>query len=603
MGRLKYLWILFMLIALGGLVLVISSYAHTPAMDEKTETVVFPVALEAYGDEEGLSLVEILKRRISLAPFNLVASGIFLVAIIHSLMTGFFHRWAHHFDEVFKVLQKKGLRSPNANSMSAAICHILGEVEVVFGIWVVVLGFAMAIVYDWETFVTYVNSLSYHDPLFIIVIMTIAASRPVVKLCELVLWHVVKLVGDTLHAWWIVIMLFSSLLGSFITEPAAMTIGALLLSDKFYVLKPSKRLKYATLALLFVNISIGGVLTNFASPPVLMVASLWRWDIGYMMLNFGWKSVVAIVVSTILYYLIFRKDFEALAKPYKDLQFKRHIQHRFISKEELSKLFEDLERNVDTRMKYSSEVKAFMFILRENIKELAHQKLTEKEIVFYDVDNAIDEKFDDIALEELRRTIPALLEDHEKIPYEDPKWDYREDTVPFWIMSVHVLFMIWTVFNGHEPVLFLGGFLFYLGFFQVTSFYQNRIDLKPSLLVGFFLAGLVIHGTLQEWWIEPILGNLQPFALNITSTLLTAFNDNAAITYLSTFVPDLSEAMKYAVVSGAITGGGLTVIANAPNPIGQSILKQHFESGIEAGWLMVFALLPTIVAGVMFNLL
>lgn len=593
------LWSILIVALVGGVL----AFAQAPHMEEGSDEVIFPVALEAYGDEAGMEIGQILKQRIEIAPFNLVASGIFLIAIIHSLMTGYFHRWAHHFDQKHKVLQQKGLRSQNSNSMAASLCHILGEVEVVFGIWVVVLGFAMSIAYDWETFVNYVNSLSYHDPLFIIVIMTIAASRPVIKLCELLLWHVVKLVGDSLAAWWIVIMLFSSILGSFITEPAAMTIGALLLSDKFYILEPSKKLKYATLSLLFVNISIGGVLTNFASPPVLMVAGLWQWDIGYMMFHFGWKAVIAIGISTFLYYFLFRKDFEALTKPYKDLQFKRHIQHRFISKEELSKLFEDLERNVDTRMNYSSEVKAFMFILRENIKELAHMKLTEKEIAFYDVDNAIDEKFDDIALEELRRTIPALLEDHEKIPYEDPKWDQREDLVPMWIMLVHVLFMVWTVFNGHEPVLFLGGFLFYLGFFQVTSFYQNRIDLKPSLLVGFFLAGLVIHGTLQEWWIAPILGNLPPLGLNITSTILTAFNDNAAITYLSTFVPDFSDAMKYAVVSGAITGGGLTVIANAPNPIGQSILKHHFKSGIEAGWLMGYALIPTLIAALMFNLL
>ena len=474
-------------------------FAQAPPIEESADLVDFPLALEAYGDETELDILEILQHRVELAPFNLVASGIFLIAIIHSLMTGYFHRWAHHFEEEYSRLQQKGLRSQNSNSMAASICHILGEVEVVFGIWVVVLGFAMALSYDWQTFVSYVNSLSYHDPLFIIVIMTIAASRPVIKLCELILWHVVKLVGDSLAAWWIVIMLFSSILGSFITEPAAMTIGALLLSDKFYILNPSKTLKYATLSLLFVNISIGGLLTNFASPPILMVAGAWDWDIAYMIYHFGWKAVIAIIVSTLLYYFLFRKDFEALTKPYKDLQFKRHIQHRFISKDELSQLFENLERNVDIRMKYSSEVKAFMFILRENIKELAHMKLTEKEIVFYDVDNAIDEKFDDIALEELRRTIPALLEDHEKIPYEDPKWDQREDLVPMWIMLAHVLFMVWTVFNGHEPVLFLGGFLFYLGFFQVTGYYQNRIDLKPSLLVGFFLAGLVIHGTLQEW--------------------------------------------------------------------------------------------------------
>lgn len=562
-----------------------------------------PIQDTVYGDESGMVIWEILTNRITKAPFNLVATLVFFLAIIHSLLTSVFHRLAHAAEEKFKAKQKVGLRDKHAHSMSAALYHTLGEVEVVFGLWAIVLAIAIAIFYDWHSFVLYVDSLSYKDPLFIIVIMTIASSRPIIKLFELIMWRFVKLIGDTLEAWWISILILSAFLSSYITGPAAMTICAMLLADKFYVLKPSKRLKYATLALLFVNISVGGAMTNFASPPILMVADPWEWSMGFMMANFGWKSIIAVVSGTLLYYLLLRKDFVALRKPYKDLQFKKHIQHRFISKKELEKLYEDLEHNVDQRMGYSNELKAFSFILKENIKELARMKLTPQEIEMYDVNNAIDEKFEDITEEELKRTIPGLLPDEEKPPYADPHWDQREDRVPFWIMGVHVIFMLWTIVNAHEPVLFLSGFMFYLGFYQVTAFYQNRIDLKPALLVGFFLAGLIIHGTLQEWWIAPILGNLPPLGLNITSTLLTAFNDNAAITYLSTLVPNLSDTMKYAVVAGAITGGGLTIIANAPNPIGQSILKDHFETGIDAGWLMGFAIIPTIIAGVIFNIL
>lgn len=79
------------------------------------------------------------------------------------------------------------------------------------------------------------------------------------------------------------------------------------------------------------------------------------------------------------------------------------------------------------------------------------------------------------------------------------------------------------------------------------------------------------------------------------ATILTAFNDNALITYLATLVPGLSEELKYAVVAGAVTGGGLTVIANAPNPAGQSILQKHFDNGVSPLGLLLGAALPTAV--------
>ena len=128
---------------------------------------------------------------------------------------------------------------------------------------------------------------------------------------------------------------------------------------------------------------------------------------------------------------------------------------------------------------------------------------------------------------------------------------------PPWVTAVHLLFIGWTVMNAHYPPLFIGGFLFFLGFARATRPYQSPIDLKPPLLVGFFLAGLVIHGGLQGWWIEPTLASLSAEPLYYGAMLLTAFNDNALVTYLATLVPSLTEPMKYAVVTGAVTGGGL----------------------------------------------
>jgi len=126
--------------------------------------------------------------------------------------------------------------------------------------------------------------------------------------------------------------------------------------------------------------------------------------------------------------------------------------------------------------------------------------------------------------------------------------------------------------------------------------------LRPALLVGFFLAGLVVHGGLQAWWIAPVLGSLSQNALFFGAAVLTAFNDNAAITYLASLVPNLTDAMKYAVMAGAVTGGGLTVIANAPNPAGQAILAKYFPDGVSPAWLFLGAFIPTVIATLFFLL-
>jgi hypothetical protein len=159
------------------------------------------------------------------------------------------------------------------------------------------------------------------------------------------------------------------------------------------------------------------------------------------------------------------------------------------------------------------------------------------------------------------------------------------------------------VVNAHYPALFLGGFMFFLAFAKATAMYQSRQELRTPLLVGFFLAGLVIHGGLQGWWMGPVLRSLSSDALFWGATLLTAFNDNALITYLATLVPNLGEPFKAAVVAGAVTGGGLTVIANAPNPAGQAILSRFFDDSVSPLKLAAGALIPTLVAAAVFRLL
>jgi Putative Na+/H+ antiporter len=97
---------------------------------------------------------------------------------------------------------------------------------------------------------------------------------------------------------------------------------------------------------------------------------------------------------------------------------------------------------------------------------------------------------------------------------------------------------------------------------------------------------------------------LSEWSLLIGAVLLTAFNDNAAITYLASLVPGFSPSLKYAVMAGAVSGGGLTVIANAPNPAGQSLLAPAFgEDGIAPASLFAAALFPTIIVAVLFMIL
>jgi len=142
-----------------------------------------------------------------------------------------------------------------------------------------------------------------------------------------------------------------------------------------------------------------------------------------------------------------------------------------------------------------------------------------------------------------------------------------------------------------------------LGVARATAAGQTRIELKTPLVVGFFLAGLAVHGGLQGWWIAPVLGRLGEVPLFFGATLLTAVNDNALITYLATLVPNLADPLKLAVVQGAVVGGGLTVIANAPNPAGQALLGRFFGGAILPLRLLAAAFVPTVIAALVFLLL
>jgi hypothetical protein len=471
----------------------------------------FPLPLESYGDAAMTGVLDILVHRVRTQPLNLWASLLFFGAVLHTFFTHKFHHMAGAMEQRHREkLRQSGEGSDDPGSPDETSCgaarlfHFLGEVEAVFGIWVIPLLVMLAANIGIKPTLDYVEkSVNYDEALFVMVIMAFSSTRPILRLAEQCLEVFARLGGRSPAAWWLSLLTVGPLLGSVITEPAAMTISALLLGKKFYAQRPSLRFAYATLGLLFVNVSVGGTLTSFAAPPVLMVTKPWGWDTPYMFSRFGWIAVAGILISNLIYFLAFRRDFAA-----------------FLPETSGS----DAEKQRTTR-------------------------------------------------------------------------------IPVWITVIHLLFMAAAVYNVHRPALLVGSFLFFMAFFEVTEDHQEPLQLRSPILVGFFLAGLVIHGGFQQWWIAPVLGRLSEVPLMFCSIGLTALNDNAAITYLATLVPDMSEAMKFAVLAGAVTGGGLTVIANAPNPAGQAILSEYFEKGISPLGLLLGALVPTMVMCACFLLL
>lgn len=404
-----------------------------------------------------------------------VAAAIFGIAVLHTFSTKFFislaHKSQHH----------------------AGLWHLLGEVEVVFGFWAFVLVTVIAVLLNQKEAIHYLEAQNFTEPLFVFAILVVAGTRPVLWAVQAFVSRIARALPlNTQLASYFLCLSLVPLLGSFITEPAAMTLAALMLRDRFYSQAISERMKYMTLGVLFVNISIGGVLTSFAAPPVLMVAEKWGWSSAFMMQVFGWKAACAVVLNALLLSVFFRKELIALKAP-------------------------------------------------------------------------------------------------EATTADAP--------VPFSVVAIHFIFLVATVWFAHYPVVFLGLFLFFLGFTEAYKQYQDRLMLREGLLVAFFLAGLVVLGGKQEWWLQPLLAGMDNAILFFGAVALTAVTDNAALTYLGSLVVGLPDAAKYALVSGAVTGGGLTVIANAPNPAGFAILKDSFnEKAISPLGLIAAAALPTGIA-------
>jgi hypothetical protein len=411
-------------------------------------------------------------------PLQIAAAVLFALAVLHTFCAKFFATLADRFPR------------------HGGLLHLLGEVEVVFGFWAMVLVVAMAVIIGPLVAVEYAESRQYTEPLFVFVVMVVAASKPILDLFGTLVTAAARLLPfpTALAQVWLGLAAVP-ILGSLITEPAAMTLAALMLAPRIFRPGIPEWLKYAALGVLFVNVSIGGTLTSYAAPPVLMVAATWNWDSAFMLATFGWKAALATLVNATAVCVLLR----------------RHV---------------------------------------------------------------------------------TTVE-----PDGMPK-------APWFVSLVHLGFLAGVVLTAHHPVIFMGLFLFFLGYTRAYEQHQAPLILKEGLLVGFFLAGLVVLGGMQQWWLQPIVSSLQPLALFFGALGLTAITDNAALTYLGSLIQGISHESKYMLVAGAVAGGGLTVIANAPNPAGVALLRRGFDDeSIGALGLLAGALPPTVVAAAAFLLL
>jgi membrane protein CcdC involved in cytochrome C biogenesis len=413
-----------------------------------------------------------------MTPSNIELTGVILfgLALLHTFAAKAIERLAHRYPR------------------HGGVFHLLGEVEVVFGFWAFVLILAMAMLAGGAAATRYAESRQYTEPLFVFVVMVVAASRPVLEAVRRMLALLARWMpgrSEVVLAW--LGLALVPLLGSLVTEPAAMTIAALMLAPQVFRPGMPEWLKYGALGVLFVNVSIGGTLTAYAAPPVLMVAATWGWDSAYMASTFGWRAAVAVVVNASVVTLLLRP----------------HLQ-------------------------------------------------------------------------------PAVADPGARTP-------------SLAVSTVHLLFLAAVVLLAHHPVLFLGLFLLFLGYTQAYPKHQDPLLLKEALLVGFFLAGLVVLGGMQQWWLQPLVANMGSTTLFFGAMGLTAVTDNAALTYLGSLITGLSDGAKYMLTAGAVAGGGLTVIANAPNPAGVALLRHGFNDGsIGTLGLLLGAAAPTAVAAVMF---
>jgi hypothetical protein len=444
-----------------------------------------------------IDFFEILRNRIKKDNFNLLSTLIFFLSILHIF-------FCNQIIKFKKKLKKKSFLKKN--NILFICLNILGKIEIAFLFWAIPLTIIMLFYYNLNSILNFYSKMQYSEAIFIFVIILLVSTKPIFFLSEKVVGFIARIGRNSVISWWFSILTITPILGSIITEPAAVTIASNILKNKFFIFNPSSKLKYITFALLLSNISFGGSITHFAAPPILIISKKWNWNLKYVFFNFGWKAILSIFLSNIFYLFIFYKDFISLS---------------------------------------------------HNKKVIVKKKISRKEKIIIS----------------------------------------QKNKIPIYVYILNSIFLILLISCSHSILLLTIIFLIFIGFHKITKTFQKKLNFRESILLFCFFIGLNIHGPFQKWWIEVFLISLNKMSLFIGSILLTAFNDNAAITFLASMVSEISNSSKLqkAVVGGALAGGGLTIIANAPNPIAQSILKKFFyRCYISMIYLFISSLIPTL---------
>lgn len=465
--------------------------------------------VEQYQDDDLQGIWQRLWHRVSLRPINLLFLVCFFLAVLHTFAAHRFARWARQKGYHERNREAVGLTPGHVmpsepsekgqlsgETFIANLLFFFGEVEVVFGVWCCILFIIASFSFGWNAILSYMAAHDYSEAIFVAVALALASTYPIMRFADKVLSAIARLGGGSPLAWWVLLLTIGPLLGAVMKESVAMTILALLLARHFFVCRPSLPLAYATLGLLFTNISVSGLFTSFASSAVLMVAAPWKWDTPFMWHTFGWKGIAGIVVSNLIYFLLFHKELRSMQLP--------------------------------------------------------------------------------------------------------PEKEAPQVEVPLWVTGIHLIFLTWITINSSHPIVVIGSFVLFLGFYQATAPYQIFMNLREPLLVGFFLASLILLSGLQIWWIEPVVEGLNRGGLYLAALIITSFTHNASSTLLFAHLPHLTEQVKYLLITATMAGGGLTIMANGPNLVAYSILSDFFNRDMSFTRLLLAALIPTLVMSIFF---
>ncbi len=427
---------------------------------------------------------------------QLGATFLFFCAVFHTFLTP-------SLAKIYQEYQHKKMVFPERwkRYLLLGECfRLLSKIELVFIFWAVPLFFLFLWCEGYKVTMGYFNSRNYLSALFIMVMLILLESKPIEYFSECVFSTIAKIGRQSPKCWWWTLMIAAPLSSFFLKETGAMIIASTLLVKHFYRLFPSTKFGYATMGLLFSNISISGLLSAFSSRALFMILPSVKWGNTMILQHFCWKAVLAILISTSVCYWIFRKEFDSFPA-------------------------------------VSVSAKA-------------------------------------------------------------------KERIPKWVICTHIGFVAALMILQSEP-LFMGAlFVFYLAFQNFTVFYQHSINLAKIAFVGLFFVGLVVFGGLQEWWVLEVMHRMSDFGYLITAYILSISLDNALVNYIVHNLPVATDCYLYLVLSGCMSAGGLTLIANMPNIVGYLILKPSFpSSSFSLGWLFLAALGPSCISVLIFWLL